>query len=66
MMAKAPATFMLALRPAIGIVTFIVASAMSSGAIPSSSLPRIMRPFSGHVTLFMLGMSSPVSRAIIS
>ena len=66
MMANEPATFMLALRPAIGMVTFIVASAMISGAMPSSSLPRTIRPFSGHFTLFMLGMSSPVSSAIIS
>ena len=38
MMANAPATFMLALRPAIGMVTFMDASAMISGAMPSSSL----------------------------
>lgn len=66
MMANAPATFMLALRPAIGMVTFMVVAAMISGAIPSSSFPKIIRPFSGHVTLFISGMSSPVSRAIIS
>lgn len=65
-MANAPATFMLALRPAIGMVTFIVASAISSGAIPSSSFPRMIKPFSGHLTSLMLGMSSPVSSAIIS
>ena len=48
--AKAPATFMLAFLPHIGIVTLKSASAMSSGEIPSSSFPRIINPFLGHVT----------------
>ena len=45
---------MLALRPAIGMVTFMVASAMISGAMPSSSLPRTIKPFAGHVTLLIV------------
>jgi hypothetical protein len=42
-----------------------VACSMSSGAIPSSSFPRMISPFSGHFTSVMLGMSSPVSSAMI-